>query len=51
LFLTHALRLKAGDWKGFGTEFDAMHDILEKNEPAIRRPLMNRFPDDRLQLS
>jgi uncharacterized membrane protein (UPF0182 family) len=23
-------RLKAGDWKGFGTEFDAMHDILEK---------------------
>jgi hypothetical protein len=23
-------RLKAGDWKGFGTEFDALHDILEK---------------------
>jgi uncharacterized membrane protein (UPF0182 family) len=23
-------RLKAGDWKGFGTEFDALHDTLEK---------------------
>jgi uncharacterized membrane protein (UPF0182 family) len=23
-------RLKSGDWKGFGTEFDAMRDVLEK---------------------
>jgi uncharacterized membrane protein (UPF0182 family) len=23
-------RLKAGDWKGFGTEFDALRDVLEK---------------------
>ena len=23
-------RLKAGDWKGFGAQFDAMRDILEK---------------------
>jgi hypothetical protein len=23
-------RLKAGDWKGFGTQFDALRDILEK---------------------
>ena len=23
-------RLKSGDWKGFGTQFDALHEILEK---------------------
>jgi uncharacterized membrane protein (UPF0182 family) len=23
-------RLKAGDWKGFGTQFDAMRELLEK---------------------
>jgi len=23
-------RLKAGDWRGFGTQFDELHDILEK---------------------
>jgi len=23
-------RLKSGDWKGFGTEFDAMHELLER---------------------
>ena len=23
-------RLKAGDWKGFGTQFDAMHELLEE---------------------
>jgi len=23
-------RLKSGDWKGFGTQFDALRDILEK---------------------
>jgi uncharacterized membrane protein (UPF0182 family) len=28
-------RLKAGDWKGFGAQFDAMRDSLEK---------MNRQP-------
>jgi hypothetical protein len=28
-------RLKAGDWKGFGTQFDGLRDILEKmNRPA-----------------
>ena len=28
-------RLKAGDWKGFGTQFDALRDILAKmNRPA-----------------
>jgi uncharacterized membrane protein (UPF0182 family) len=28
-------RLKAGDWKGFGTQFDALRDILEKmNRPS-----------------
>jgi uncharacterized membrane protein (UPF0182 family) len=28
-------RLKAGDWKGFGTQFDTLRDILEKmNRPA-----------------
>ena len=28
-------RLKAGDWKGFGTQFDALCDILEKmNRPS-----------------
>jgi uncharacterized membrane protein (UPF0182 family) len=28
-------RLKAGDWKGFGTQFDAMREILEKmNRPS-----------------
>ena len=28
-------RLKAGDWKDFGTQFDALRDILEKmNRPA-----------------
>lgn len=28
-------RLKSGDWKGFGTEFDAMRDVLEKmNRPS-----------------
>ncbi|MGY4283980.1 uncharacterized membrane protein (UPF0182 family) [Bradyrhizobium sp. LM2.7] len=28
-------RLKAGDWKGFGTQFNAMRDLLEE---------MNRRP-------
>jgi hypothetical protein len=23
-------RLKAGDWKGFGTQFDAMRELLEE---------------------
>ena len=23
-------RLKSGDWKGFGTQFDAMHGLLEE---------------------
>jgi hypothetical protein len=23
-------RLKSGDWKGFGTQFDAMREILEE---------------------
>jgi hypothetical protein len=23
-------RLKSGDWKGFGTQFDAMHELLEE---------------------
>jgi hypothetical protein len=23
-------RLKSGDWKGFGTEFDAMRELLEE---------------------
>jgi uncharacterized membrane protein (UPF0182 family) len=23
-------RLKSGDWKGFGTQFDAMREVLEK---------------------
>jgi uncharacterized membrane protein (UPF0182 family) len=23
-------RLKSGDWKGFGTQFDAMRELLEK---------------------
>jgi hypothetical protein len=23
-------RLKAGDWSGFGTQFDELRDILEK---------------------
>jgi acyl carrier protein phosphodiesterase len=23
-------RLKAGDWKGFGAQFDAMREVLEK---------------------
>ncbi len=28
-------RLKAGDWKGFGTQFDALRDTLEKmNKPS-----------------
>jgi len=31
-------RLKAGDWKGFGTQFDAMRELLED---------MNRRPVDR----
>jgi hypothetical protein len=27
-------RLKAGDWKGFGTQFDALRAILEKMNKA-----------------
>jgi uncharacterized protein len=29
-------RLKSGDWKGFGTQFDAMRELLEKmsRQPA-----------------
>jgi hypothetical protein len=23
-------RLKSGDWKGFGAQFDAMHELLEE---------------------
>ncbi|SDP25754.1 UPF0182 family protein [Afipia sp. GAS231] len=31
-------RLKSGDWKGFGAEFDAMRDVLEKmNRQSIER--------------
>ena len=31
-------RLKAGDWKGFGTQFDALRDILERmNRPSAGR--------------
>jgi uncharacterized protein len=28
--------LKSGDWKGFGTQFDAMRELLEKmsRQPA-----------------
>ena len=29
-------RLKAGDWKGFGTQFDAMRELLEEMN---RRPV------------